>query len=189
MSTDTTQLYEGAFETSDGFRLPDIWQTIHSNAFDWEHVPKNNNFFKLRKIIDDADKEVYGKLSEVPIDRWMTFCEAAGWTGYGAAAASHCEGASRTHVWNCFKSVPYILNLDESTMRLVGLINQEIVPKIDSLRSIVLETQNNVELVALQLIIAHSSAMIDLTEAELSSANDSLRNLIVTVQDQSFNIR
>lgn len=96
----------GAFCTSGGMDLPDLWRVIHLSGRLAERaaaiVPNSDP--GPAEDLHRAWSVHKRELASVPIGRWQGLCSAAGWTWLGAAASSWCLGAQLEQVWAAWRS-------------------------------------------------------------------------------------
>lgn len=148
----------------------DIWQLVHSNAREWLQVPRNSNFFRIREMLDDADREALAKLSDLAPDIWEHLCYGAGWTILGAVGLSWCHEACFDRVAASWLHVAPAVGADEFTIRAASLLRPGLLPSCGTLRQVCEEMKFDAFKISLVLAAQHSSVEIDLERDELLAA-------------------
>ncbi len=168
-----------ALATKDGLSLPQIWQQLHSDAREWQDVPRNSRFYDLRGMIDDSDRKALLQLRDTPVVRWQHLCHGAGWTPLGAIALSWCKGVSGfqpvaeawAHSGVAVMPCPQIL-------RSVAMSNPAILPRLTRLSEIIDCTGGNGLQCALLMAAAADGLRVDLDDSRLRQAPPEVRPML-----------
>jgi len=170
--------FKGAHFVEGPMTVVDIWQLLHSNAREWEHVPKNSNFFKIRDMLDEADRQVLQKLTDFDAARWEYLCYGAGWTIIGAAALSWCKDADLDHVSRLWKAIDPVIKPEPLTLRTAAMICPKLKPPSHQLSDIAVQLEGDGFKIAMMLAAQHGSVKIDVSYAELAAAQETLRPML-----------
>lgn len=170
----TSPLLSGAFTLYDGLTLADLWQGLHGGARAWSSVERNSHHTQNRLLIDGADVNLLQSLSACPAARWSAFCEAAGWTIYGAIALSWCADAELADVWSGWEASGFPLRPEPAHERPARLLNSALLPDTLSLRDLT-EAAGNQTLPLCAMIAAKQVPLIyDLPDSMIARAGPQL---------------
>jgi len=140
----------------------DVWQILHSNAKEWEEVPRNSKFFEIRDMLDQADRQALEKLASFEVTLWQHLCYGAGWTILGAIALSWCKDAQLEHVATGWAHVSAQVDTAEMTLHAVQKINPALVPPSNRLGDITAELNGDPFQIAITLAALKCDVLIDL---------------------------
>ena len=160
----------GVVDLADNITPVDVWQGLHLSALGWQSVPDDHGQAQQRDAIDQSDISVLGSLADFPAERWISLCDATGWTVYGSVALSWCAGATLPQVWEGWLASGYPLIPLPEYERPARLLNPDLLPKTRQLSGLIAaSTPSSLGLCAL---IATSDApiAIDLSSEQLKNA-------------------
>lgn len=169
----------GAIRAGAGLTLPEIWQTLHANAREWQSVPRNANFFDIREMLDDSDRQTLLMLQEIEAVQWEQVCNGSGWTAIGAIALSWCAGAqdlSRISDRWQLSGVPF--SRDPLVRRTSGAIHPGCKPSVSLLSELVARLEGNVARISLCLAAWPDSFKNDLSPEVLETAPPQITGLL-----------
>ncbi|WP_237093424.1 hypothetical protein [Nereida sp. MMG025] len=163
----------------------DVWQMLHSNAQEWETVPRNSHFFKIREMLDQADRDALKKLEDYDALLWEHLCYGAGWTIIGAVALSWCKGANLAQISKIWQSISPEIALDPATLRVIGMLRPQLLPASDRLSEIAASLEGDVFLIALSIIALQGKIHVDVQRSELENAPDLLRFALIYMAENA----
>lgn len=163
--------FEGAKEISDGIFLPTVWTALHENAVSWRRASMSFDTLKQRAAIHENDLALLGALSDTSASQWIGFCDATGWTAYGAIALSWCKGAELSQVWEIWETAGLQLKPIPEIERSARLINPALLSETNSLKKLIAISQNKPLPICLTIAAKGDALEIDLSDNMARSAS------------------
>lgn len=179
--TAPAQELTGAGILASGLTLPEIWQTLHSNAREWREVPRNSRFFDLRDILDESDRQIYLMLREVDAVRWEQVCSGAGWTAIGAIALSWTrDGANFIRVAERWQLSGDTVDTGPRCLRTARQLDPRVRFQARKLSELVQELNGNVAHISLALAASAGEIKNDLEQVIIDTAPISIRQFLIS---------
>lgn len=179
--------FKGARTIEGPMTVVDIWQLLHTDAKEWRQVPRNSNFFKIREMLDDADRDALQKLHAFEADHWEHLCFGAGWTIIGAVALSWCNDATLERVVDAWRNVDTKIKPDAPTLRAAGMLCPRLLPESKRLSEIIATVERDAFTIALIIAAHDGNVETDLDDTTLSQAPDTLIPMLSYALQKSEN--
>lgn len=170
--------WAGALLVGDSVTLPGIWNSLHVSADAVIALTKLQAPTPEIDAIDRGDFYLLGLLEHVEAERWISLCNSAGWTSYGAIALSWCNGSSLDLVVRCLYLAGVRFTPDHLGLRPARMLRPEMRPQSGNLSALVETARSSQE--ALLLLIAASPVpvVIDVAESTLHHLPVEAQNLL-----------
>lgn len=164
--------YSGAVRLGDDHTLPTLWASLHLSAKVASDFADDSRVVAEIEGMERSDLFLLNSLADIEVKAWSEFCEAAGWTLYGAVAISWCKGATLQDVADAWTASGSPLKLSSAFFRARRLIKPDLLPKTRSLRELHEIAGGDAALYCVLLASETERIRLDLSSEEQSTIPD-----------------
>ncbi|MBB3948724.1 hypothetical protein GGQ73_004719 [Rhizobium skierniewicense] len=163
-------VYLGARKLGPDIMLANVWEWLHRNANHWAQIASVSPSHHNLKAIDEIDQRNLAYLNDCPAKAWQLLCAGTGETIYGASALSWCQGATFDDVVAMWRRTKVPLVPTATFVRATRLINRNVLPKANSLRSILDQPERGTLYCCILISASNQETFIDLSREDFRNA-------------------
>lgn len=167
---DSSHPLSGVTLLGEDFTAIDIWQSLHQTAQSWKNIPAGASQAQDRVLLDGTDLSVIRTLQDFPAERWANICEGVGWTAYGAAGLSWCQGADLAVVCEQWQKSGLILKPTPESERPARLLNPALLPTSRQLSTLIQAASGTSFMVCVFIAAKPEPLIFDLPFEKLKTA-------------------
>lgn len=170
---------DGSYSFGGDLTLPYIWVSLHMNAELAAQSEREAWHPQEAARFTEQLNFLCRSLRDVPAERWVAICQAAGWTVLGAVGLSWCAGATFDQVCKCWHVSGYDLRPDRDGTRPAQTLNPDILPASHALSEIVRECEGQELAICITLAARETPIAYDLPADVLVQASAMLSGFLL----------